>query len=476
MSLRVRRREGADSIASRSLATAVIVMAVVLGGCASFQPKPIMPREVLGDLQRLRLDALTTARPPTPDTPAPRFDLSDGLSSDEAVAVALFLNPALRASRKERGVAEGEIVAAGVLPNAELEVTWLYIENFTKSFATGGIDVGLRWSPPRPGERAAKKAQAEARLATVRAQIADEEWRLAADVRKAHAALWAAQERRRLAEAALALQERVRRFIRDKRDLGDASRLEANLIELEYLETLREREAIVAEEARARQELNRALGLPPLASVALQVPDGFAYRPLRLAPGALEAAMIDRRPDLKVALEEYEQSQQHLRLAHIQRIPWFSFGPAFERDGSPEEGSINKLGLGVSFEIPLANLNRGELLRLEAAREKLREAFVAKVHGARAEVGEALSALRAQERLVRLFEDVINPALDENAKLTDAALELGDVNVLQFVTAQSKVLKGRGEAVGARLDYWKAVFDLERALGTRVGDVEGREE
>ena len=116
-------------------------------------------------------------------------------------------------------------------------------------------------------------------------------------------------------------------------------------------------------------------------------------------------------------------------------------------------------------------------LRLEAARDKLRETFAAKVHAARAEVGEALrdppgagapgAALRGRRS---------RPALDENAQLTDAALELGDVNVLQFVTAQSKVLKGRREVIEARLDYWKAVFDLERALGSRIDEVEGREE
>jgi outer membrane protein TolC len=210
--------------------------------------------------------------------------------------------------------------------------------------------------------------------------------------------------------------------------------------------------------------------------VALQPSERFAYQPLRLAPTVLETVMVDRRPDLRAAQEEYEQSQQALRLAYIQRIPWFRFGPSYERDGGAGEGSINKLGVGVGIDIPLANLNRGELLRLEAARDKLREAFVARVHAARAEVAQALRALRAQERLVRLFEDVIRPALDESAQLTDAALELGDVNVLQFVTAQSKVLKGRREAIETTLEYWNAVFDLERALGARVAEVEGREE
>lgn len=453
----------------------VLVLGLVGSGCTSFQPKPLVPRDVLRDLQRLRLDTVATLPAAAGDPGPPRFDLTDGLSSDEAVAVSLFVNPALRAFRRERGVAEGEVVAAGVLPNPFLEVTWLHIENLTKSLATSGFDVGLRWSPPRPGELGAKRARADARLAEVRAQIADEEWKLAAEARKTHAAAWASRERRRFADVSLALQGRVRRFLLDKRSLGDASRLEANLIELEYFETVREREAILAEEARARQDLNRVLGLPPATDVVLQGED-LAHRVLRLNPGVLESVMIDNRPDLRAAREEYEQAQQQLRLAHIQRIPWLSFGPAWQRDGSAEEGMINKFGVGIGFEIPLANLNRGELMRLDAARERLREGFAARVHAARAEVAETLRVLRAQERLVRLFEDEIRPVLDENAQLTDAALELGEVNVLQFVTAQSRVLKGRRDFIEARLEYWKAVFDLERALGVRVADVEGREE
>jgi outer membrane protein TolC len=186
--------------------------------------------------------------------------------------------------------------------------------------------------------------------------------------------------------------------------------------------------------------------------------------------------MVDRRPGLSAAREEYEQAEQTLRLAYIQRIPWFRFGPVYERDVETDSGGINKFGLSLGLELPLANLNQGEIARLEAARDKLREGFTAKIHAARAEVHEAEQALRTHERLVRLFQDVIRPALDENAELTDAALALGDVNVLQFVTAQAKVLKGRRDLIEAHLDYWKAVFDLERALGARLDEVDGRGE
>src|SRR5262245_6353174 len=97
-------------------------VALTLTGCASFQARPIVPREVLQSLQAVRLAALQPAEAttPRPDAVRPAFDLADGLSMDEAVAVGLALNPDLRAFRRERGVAEGELIAAGLLPNPEL--------------------------------------------------------------------------------------------------------------------------------------------------------------------------------------------------------------------------------------------------------------------------------------------------------------------------------------------------------------------
>ena len=69
---------------------------------------------------------------------------------------------------------------------------------------------------------------------------------------------------------------------------------------------------------------------------------------------------------------------------------------------------------------------------------------------------------------------MVRPALDESARLADASLELGDVNALQFVTAQDKALKGRRDGIEAQLEYAKALFDLERAVGARVTDMGGQ--
>src|SRR5262249_8282804 len=158
------------------------------------------------------------------------------------------------------------------------------------------------------------------------------------------------------------------RFLRDKRALGDASRLEVNLVELDYVERARERETAIGERDRARQDFNRLLGLPPLTEVTLEPPvaGGLTYRSLTLMPATMEAVMMERRPDLQAARQEYEQAQQQLRLAYIRRIPWFRFGPAYERDGAAGEGSVNKLGVGIGIDLPIANLNQGEIAKLEA--------------------------------------------------------------------------------------------------------------
>jgi outer membrane protein TolC len=384
------------------------------------------------------------------------------------------VNPDLRAFRRERGVAEGELVAAGLLSNPELQVTWLYIEHFTKSFETGGIDVALNWAPPRPGELGAKKARATARINEVRAQIAGEEWKLASKVRQSYSALLAAEERLRLAQSSLRLQERIRQFVRDKRQLGDASSLDVNLVDIEFAQILREELTLTNARDRARLELHRLLGLPPLTELKLQTSgDPLAHAPFTLDDAALERAFLAHRPDLLAAKEEYEQAEQSLRLAYIERWPWFRFGPAYARDEIDGKAG-NRWGLGLGIDLPLANLNQGEIAILEAKREKLREAFVAKLHEVRGEVYEAHRNLEAQARLIRLFDESIRPALEENVRLTEAGFQAGELNLLQVITTQDKALKSRRDAVEAQFEYWNAVHELERAIGVRLRDVESR--
>jgi hypothetical protein len=73
---------------TRSSLVLLAVLALSATGCAGYVPKPIAERELLRQLQAVRLEALRPAS--TAATPRSEFDPSDGLSSVEAVAVASF--------------------------------------------------------------------------------------------------------------------------------------------------------------------------------------------------------------------------------------------------------------------------------------------------------------------------------------------------------------------------------------------------
>jgi len=440
-------------------------------GCMGYHRKPIVDRQVLRDLQAIRLEGLGMAEGKRDET-APRVDAAKSLSLEEAVAVGLYLNPDLRAFRKEKGVAEGELVSARLLPNPEIQAAALW----NLFGAGGGIGSGsfaALVAPFRPGERSARTERARARIAETSSLIAGQEWKLAADVKKAYLTLWALEEQLKLDDAAVRLQERILKFFQEKRQLGDASRLDLNLVTIEYSQALRQREVTTGERDRARQALLELLGLPPLYELSLKEPsDPLAYRAFHLEPAAMESLMIERRPQLAAAKQEYEQAEQDLRLAYIQRIPWFRLGPSYEQESGGGEGRVNRLGAALGLDLPLFNRNQGAIASLEANREKLREGYTAKVHAARAELNESYRNLRAQERLIHLYQDTIKPALDENVELTESGFEVREFNLIQLITTQDKVLKARRDFVSSELEYWMAATDLEVAVGARLSEAE----
>ena len=118
--------------------TVSIFATVPLVACSSgYQSRPLPDRQVLVDFELIQLESLQPACPSTSAAEPTKFDASDGLSIDEAVAVGLHLNADLRVFRYERGVAEGELAGGRVLP------TW--------SSACSGCasrDSRRAWRPP----------------------------------------------------------------------------------------------------------------------------------------------------------------------------------------------------------------------------------------------------------------------------------------------------------------------------------------
>lgn len=456
------------------LLLAVLMSVVALAGCATgYRRRPLVDRLVLQDLQNISLEALKPAPAPAKTNGISgnpeAFDPKNGLTPEDAVLVAEYLNPSIRAFRLARGVAESEVITARLIANPEIQLDLLHIQNFTQSLGTAGLSGAIAWSPPRPGERGARIRRAEAHLEQVRAEVSAEEWNLASEVRKTYFAALAQERRRQFAEAALKLQERVLQFYEDKFKLGDAPRVDLNLARLSYGDAVREQRTVINEAGRALQQLNRLLGLPPTYRTVLRAPaEALDYKPIQADISSLESLMLTEQPDLQAAKQEYEQAEQSVRIARYERWPWFRLGPAVDRNDVEGNDLTNKIGLGFALDLPIVNFNQGEIRRTEAERDQLYAAYVARLHDRRAELNEAYRNAKAQEELIQIFQTTIRPALEENRALTEAGFQLKELNLFQMLTTQDRVLRSQSEFISSELQYWQSIFDLEKAVGARI--------
>jgi cobalt-zinc-cadmium efflux system outer membrane protein len=112
-------------------------------------------------------------------------DLRRGIGPDDAAAIALYSNPALRAIRDRRGLAAAQLIQAGILPNP--------VVSYARDFVTGGSTAGTRdgytfsagWEftaliPFLPKQSAARK-----NFQSVDLDVAWQEWQIAVNARAA---------------------------------------------------------------------------------------------------------------------------------------------------------------------------------------------------------------------------------------------------------------------------------------------------
>lgn len=428
----------------------------LLCGCVGYEPAPVDPSGLLGELERLQLEDEAPATSVSAiGSAGVVFDPADGVSPVEAAAISVHLNPALRALRAEVGVARAELVQAGLLPDPvigweAMNVVADFITDRKSSANSYVAGLNLSWDVPRPGEIDAKEGVARARLAEVRAASLRGEWELVRDVYLGFVRLAAAQaalalnaeqdavaassldffERARAAGAATAIEERLAAVLRDQ---VRSSRLRLEL-----------------EEVQARQGLLALMGLPPRQPLVLQAPLGLLdpQLPEAMDPAQLARDALDRRPDLRELMAQYEQAEHQLRLEVRRQLPRIS------------------IGSGIAIQVPIfSELNGPAIDTARLARSAAAERVRASVHEVRRDVHLSHAGLLRAEAQVAFNLNQLGPTLDELLRLTRAAVTAGEVTPLEILTAQNQRITIQLDILGARLRRAELWIELLSATG-----------
>jgi cobalt-zinc-cadmium efflux system outer membrane protein len=415
---------------------------------------------------------LAGANPLLADEPlAGPDDVPKRLTLAQAIASALENNPELAALRQQHGIAAAGVVIARTYP---FNPIWEGKIRATDGPVSAGItnrvsnehkvlmDIEVR------GQGTHRRQAAQAALSRTDWEIAFQETALAVRVARAFNAVLYRQEKLRLLEETIRLNEKAV-------DQIHALVEKARLRPVDYL--------------TARGELNDTRTQLSPARAALAA----AWRDLRLALGAeggtseldgkldppsaqcelelLLTTALERRADLHAREAAIAEADARLRLEVANRYGNPNIGPAYEYDPT----RVNLIGAQISLPLPVFNTRRGEIQQREAERARagleLRQAELLVRHDVQAGVTRLQEARTGLELYrTRVLRDAESNVTD--IELLFKSVEPG-VDLPQVTEFRRKLLKARDGYLDALLEMRQALADLAAAVGDAAIAVEG---
>jgi cobalt-zinc-cadmium efflux system outer membrane protein len=408
------------------------------------------------------------------------FDPQQGTSSAELVSRALTSNGELQAVRLDVDRARARLRQAGLRPNPTLD----FEQTTGRLTGSGGereTSVGVSLPLEVGGQRRRRIELAQAELEAVEAEVMDRERRLANEVLGAYAEALSALRELEITEGLSDLDLQTTRFVQARVNEGESAPIELNLLQAE-VDRLRSRRALVEGRLQAALiKLKSIAGIP--VEVPLRLREGIATPQLKAPPASLEAATeiaLRTRPDLRLARLNEEVAQAGLRLARSQGRPDVTATTRYSMNRStfddtpvgPLTDRDRLLTFGVSVGLPVFNKNQGA--KAEAAllitQAKRRREFQEQL--VRSEVASAFARYEAARTALNTFEQGVIQRSTDNIRSIRAAYQLGEYRITDLLAEQRRLLDSQREFTDALAERYRALADLQMAIGAPTTEPE----
>jgi len=400
-----------------------------------------------------------------------QFVGSAGSTVERLSEAAFARSRDLLAARQNLAIARGRLIQAGLRPNptVDFEQTTDYLAGRT---GEGGAGVGITQVFELGGKRGKRVAVARIEYGRAEAEVSALERQLAAEIRTAYAQALAAARQLDTAEQLIGLDQELYRMTEARLKEGDVAPLDLNLVRVE-LDRLRAQAIQSRADLEAQLITIRALtGSEMSESLTLATtPD----RPPSLSltfEAAVERA-LNERADLQVARIAEELADARVSLAESQRTPNLAAFVRYSRSRSIFEntpvGTLRDvdhlLTAGVSVEIPARNRYQGEIAAAvgEKAQARYRREFVEAM--VKRDVALAFNRYRAAEQSLAIYGNQVLPRSERNLRAIRAAYNLGDLQALDVVAEQRRLIENQTQYNTTLRDYYMSLAELERAIG-----------
>jgi cobalt-zinc-cadmium efflux system outer membrane protein len=433
---------------TRSLMTCVLV-SVSLSGCATASAPP--PADVAESIRTRTGATVRLGGAESPAIPA-GVQVDDGLSRDEAVAIALWNNAAFQVSASQLGFARADLADAGIISNPVLSLLF--------PWGLKQLEWTLRWPAEVLWERPKRVAAATLSADASAQSLVQSGLDLALAVRLAYADLALAIDRQWLAEEAATTLQRIDTLTQSRLAAGDIAELDARAARVDAVRSALDAGRAVHDVTIARERLRLLLGLGAddrsLERLQASGDPDRCGEPPDLMKRALAA-----RPDLRAAELTVEAAGARLGW---ERSRILTLTAVLDANGEGKEGF--EMGPGIDVSIPVFNRNQGGRLRGEAELQRASAVYVSLQRQVGLDVREA-STLFDQARGSRVAwgERIVTP-LRSNLADAEKSYSAGESSYLFVLENSRRLIEARLRGRELAADEQRAQARIERASGT----------
>jgi cobalt-zinc-cadmium efflux system outer membrane protein len=393
------------------------------------------------------------------------------MTVEQLVEFAATNNPELRAARSDVEAASARVRQAGLRPNPMLDL------GGQKAIGPdNNLNVGLTVPLDLNGRKEGRVGVAEQELAVKRAQLADRERRLRADVLMKAGELLAARRTLAVADDLLRANRESLSLVEQRVRQGAAPRLDEGLIRVE-VNRLEASRVVLA----SRLDVV-SLQLRALAGMSVDAPFGvrgdLSSPPTVPAPAQLNATLAER-PDVRAARSEIDVARAKVRKEQAEGRWDASVNVGYQRQdfgfdlrGLTASGSTRPIqdvfhyfGAGVSVTLPVRNRNEGNVAAAtaEAMAAERRHEYAQLI--AHQEVSAALAQREATVRALELYERGVRDIARANLNVVRESYALGRATLLDVITEQRRYIEIEAGFTDVLRQAWDAAVDVGRALG-----------
>lgn len=388
--------------------------------------------------------------------------LNAPLTADSAVQIALLNNAGLQATYEELGIAQADLVEAGLLRNPVFEVQYRLPGRPANPYELHVVQdfIDVFFIP-------LKRKVAAAELEATTFRVADAVLKHAAETRQAFYRLQSAQQLVDMRGTVLEATEASALVAQRQREAGNISDLDLANEQALYEQTKVDLMLAKAKALEEREGLNELMGLSVTQASSWTI-GGQLAEPLpesELEFEHLESLALSQRLDLQSANKKVEALAQSLGLARSSAlVKSLDVGAHVER----EPDGPATWGPSIGVPLPIFNQGRPEIARVGARLRQGQQEYLALSAKIGAEVRAARNRMVMAASIAGHYKSVMLPLRQQivsESQLHYNAMQIGPAQLLQAKQAQ---LEAGARYIEALETYWVASADLERAQGGRL--------